>query len=139
MLGQVLTGLAIGLAITWVVFAVVLVALRPRGLPLRALARVVPQSVRLVAALYRDPNVPRSFRWRLRVAFLYNIQPINLIPDFVPVIGFADNAIVLCWALRSTVRVAGTSAVEQHWSGSREGLVVLYRAMRLQRAGPGVT
>jgi len=96
----------------------------------------VPQSVRLVAALYRDPNVPRSFRWRLRVAFLYNIQPINLIPDFIPVIGFADNVIVLVWALRSSVRVAGPEVIERNWLGSADGLSVVYRAVGLRREGP---
>jgi len=61
---------------------------------------------------------------------LYNLQPINLIPDFIPVLGLADNAIVLIWALRSTIRIAGRTAVE-HWPGSPGGLAVLYRAIRL--------
>ena len=130
--GRVLVGLAVGLVIAWAVLVVALLALRPPGQSLRDLARIVPQTLRLVAALYRDPTLPRSVRWRLRVALIYNVQPINLIPDFIPVIGFADNAIVLIWALRSTVRVAGTDAVEGHWTGTPEGLGVIYRAMRIQ-------
>ena len=70
-------------------------------------------------------------QWRLRIAIIHNLQPINLIPDFIPVIGFADNAIVLIWALRSAIRVAGTDAVARHWPGSPEGLGVVYRAARL--------
>ena len=132
MWGRVLVGLAVGLVIAWAVLVVALLALRPPGQSLRDLARIVPQTLRLVAALYRDPTLPRSVRWRLRVALIYNVQPINLIPDFIPVIGFADNAIVLIWALRSTVRVAGTDAVEGHWTGTPEGLGVIYRAMRIQ-------
>ena len=132
MWGRVLVGLAVGLVLAWAVLVVALLALRPPGQSLRDLARIVPQTLRLVAALYRDPQVPRSVRWRLRVALIYNVQPINLIPDFIPVIGFADNAIVLIWALRSTVRVAGTDAVEGHWTGTPEGLGVIYRAMRIQ-------
>jgi len=62
---------------------------------------------------------------------LYNLQPINLIPDFIPVLGLADNAIVLIWALRSTIRIAGRAAVDEHWPGSPGGLAVLYRAIRL--------
>jgi uncharacterized membrane protein YkvA (DUF1232 family) len=130
--GRVLVGLAVGLVIAWAVLVVALLALRPPGQSLRDLARIVPQTLRLVAALYRDPQVPRSVRWRLRVALIYNVQPINLIPDFIPVIGFADNAIVLIWALRSTVRLAGTDAVEGHWTGTPEGLGVIYRAMRIE-------
>jgi uncharacterized membrane protein YkvA (DUF1232 family) len=132
MWGRVLVGLAVGLVLAWAVLVVALLALRPPGQSLRDLARIVPQTLRLVAALYRDPTLPRSVRWRLRVALIYNVQPINLIPDFIPVIGFADNAIVLIWALRSTVRVAGTDAVEGHWTGTPEGLGVIYRAMRIQ-------
>ena len=132
MWGRVLVGLAGGLVLAWAVLVVALLALRPPGQSLRDLARIVPQTLRLVAALYRDPTLPRSVRWRLRVALIYNVQPINLIPDFIPVIGFADNAIVLIWALRSTVRLAGTDAVEGHWTGTPEGLGVIYRAMRIQ-------
>ena len=137
MITQVLIGCAVGLVVAWVALALVLLALRPRGQSLRDLAAVFPNSLRLAVALYRDPNLPRSVRWRLRVAIIYNLQPINLIPDFIPVIGFADNAIVLIWALRSTIRVAGTDAVARHWTGSPEGLAVVYRATRL--AGPSTS
>jgi uncharacterized membrane protein YkvA (DUF1232 family) len=132
MWANALIGLGAALLVAWIALAVALMALRPRGQSLRDLARVVPQTLRLVAALYRDPTLPRSLRWRLRVALIYNVQPINLIPDFIPVIGFADYAIVLIWALRSTVRVAGTDAVEGHWTGTPEGLGVIYGAMRIQ-------
>jgi hypothetical protein len=56
--------------------------------------------------------------------------------DCIPVIGFADNAVVLVWALRSTIRVAGTDAVEQHWTGTPEALNLIYRAARLQPSPP---
>jgi uncharacterized membrane protein YkvA (DUF1232 family) len=123
--------------VAWVLFAAVLLALRRPGQSLRDLARVFPAALRLVSALYRDPTLPKSVRWRLRVALIYNVQPINLIPDFIPVIGFADNVIVIVWALRSTVRAAGPDAVERNWQGDAEGLAVIYRAARLQRDEPG--
>jgi uncharacterized membrane protein YkvA (DUF1232 family) len=120
--------------VVWVVLVVVVLASRPPGQSIRDVARVFPDTVRLMGALYRDPALPRSLRWRLRLAVLYNAQPINLIPDFIPVIGFADNVAVIAWALRSTVRAAGTEAVERHWPGSPAGLSVLYRAVRLRPA-----
>ena len=98
------------------------------------LLRVLPASLRLAGALYRDSTLPRSVRWRLRIAVIYNIQPVNLIPDVVPVIGFADNIAVLVWALRSAVRIAGGDSVGRHWKGSPESLAVLYRILRL--SGP---
>jgi len=131
MVGQIVIACVVGLLIVWVTLAILLVVLRPPGQSLTDLARVFPNTLRLTVALYRDPSLPRSIRWRLRVAVIYNLQPINLIPDFIPVIGLADNAIVLIWALRSTVRIAGVAVVEQHWPGSPEGLAVLYRAVRL--------
>jgi uncharacterized membrane protein YkvA (DUF1232 family) len=67
---------------------------------------------------------------------IYNVQPINLIPDFIPVIGFADNVVVIIWALRGTVRRAGVAAVERHWQGSEFGLTIVYRAVRLQPPQP---
>jgi uncharacterized membrane protein YkvA (DUF1232 family) len=131
MISQLLIGLGTGFVLAWVVLIVALVALRPPGQSLRDLASVFPATLRLVTALYRDPDLPRPVRWRLRIALIYNVQPINLVPDFIPVIGFADNAIILLWALRGTVRTAGVDAVDRHWTGSPQGLSVVYRAARL--------
>jgi uncharacterized membrane protein YkvA (DUF1232 family) len=130
-LGLIVSGLGAAIFATWLALVVVIVALRPPGQSLGDLARVFPDALRLVMALYRDRQLPGSVRWRLRVALVYNLQPINLIPDFIPVIGFADNAIVLIWSLRGTVRAAGADAVGRHWRGSPEGLVLVYRAAGL--------
>jgi uncharacterized membrane protein YkvA (DUF1232 family) len=115
----------------WVVLAAVVFAVRKPGQSVGDLLRVFPGSLRLAVALYRDSTLPRSVRWRLGIAVIYNIQPVNLIPDVVPVIGFADNIAVLAWALRSAVRIAGRDSVGQHWTGSPESLAVLYRILRL--------
>jgi hypothetical protein len=66
----------------------------PRGLSAGELLRVYPDLVRLLARLSKDRRVGRAVRWRLLVALVYNAQPINLIPDFIPVIGLADNIAV---------------------------------------------
>jgi uncharacterized membrane protein YkvA (DUF1232 family) len=129
---RILIGFGLSLVIAWIVLAIGLLALRPRGQSIRDLSKVFPRAIRLLRALYRDPELPHSLRWRLRVALIYNLQPFNLIPDFIPVIGFADNAIVIIWALRSTVRAAGADAVDRNWSGSASGLTVVYRAAGLQ-------
>ena len=111
--------------------AVFVFALRSSGRTVAEALRVVPDALRLTFALYRDRTLPRAVRRRLRIALIYNIQPINLIPDFVPVIGFADNVAVLSWAIRGTLRAAGEDAVSRHWRGRPESLAVLYRALRL--------
>jgi uncharacterized membrane protein YkvA (DUF1232 family) len=134
---QVLIGLALSLLVAWVLLAIGFLALRPSGQSIRDFAKVFPDAIRLLHALYRDPSLPSSVRWRLRIALLYNVQPINLIPDFIPVIGFADNVVVIIWALRGTVRGAGVAAVERHWQGSPQGLTIVYRAARLKAPEPG--
>jgi uncharacterized membrane protein YkvA (DUF1232 family) len=137
MLAQILIGFGTALAAGWVTLGVLLLAVRSPGQSVAEMARVFPAALRLAAALYRDRALPKSVRWRLGIALIYNIQPINLIPDFIPVIGFADNVVVLAWALRSTVRIAGPDAVKRHWKGSPASLAALYRVLRLPSAPSG--
>ena len=80
--------------------------------------------------------MPFGVRWRIALALLYNAQPFNLIPDFIPVIGFADNVVVTTWALRGAVRRAGPDSVARHWRGSRTELELLYRVGRLGAPPP---
>ena len=130
-----MTTLAIGLATSLVAaVAALLVAAavaRPRGLSPGELIRVYPDLVRLLASLSRDRRVGRAVRWRLLVALVYNAQPFNLIPDFVPVIGFADNVVVTAWAVRSAIRTSGPAVVLSHWDGSRAGFALVCRLCRL--------
>jgi uncharacterized membrane protein YkvA (DUF1232 family) len=89
--------------------------------------RIVPDVIRLLRRLAVDPTLPRGVRLRLALLVGYLICPIDLIPDFVPAIGYADDAIVVVWALRSVTRAAGIEAIERHWPGTPEGLSVLRR------------
>jgi uncharacterized membrane protein YkvA (DUF1232 family) len=128
--------LAIGLAMSLVAaVAALLIAAavaRPRGLSTCEVLRVYPGLVRLLASLSRDQRVGRAVRWRLLVALVYHAQPLNLIPDFIPVIGFADNVVVTAWAVRSAIRKAGPAVVLSNWSGSRAGFALVCRLCRLR-------
>ena len=97
--------------------------------------RLGPDVVRLVARLSRDPELPRGVRWRLWLLLGYLLLPIDLVPDFLPVIGYADDAIVVAVVLRSVVRAAGPEALTRHWPGSTDGLVVVRRLAGLDPAG----
>jgi len=91
-------------------------------------ARVAPDVVRLLRRLASDPAVPR---WRLVLLLAYLALPFDLIPDFIPVLGYADDVIVVAWALRSVVRKAGPEALERNWPGTPDGLAVVRRVARL--------
>ena len=94
---------------------------------LRHALRLLPDVLRLVRRLAGDPTLPRSVRWRLALLLGYLALPFDLVPDFIPVAGYADDVLLVAWVLRSVVRAAGPEALDRHWPGTAEGLVVVRR------------
>jgi uncharacterized membrane protein YkvA (DUF1232 family) len=72
---------------------------------------------------------------RLVLLLVYLVLPIDLIPDFIPVVGYADDAVVVALALRSVVRAAGAGAIERHWPGTPQGLDAIMRLAGVQPHG----
>jgi uncharacterized membrane protein YkvA (DUF1232 family) len=128
----VLVGLA---ALYGALIAALCVAGRRRQLV--ALARLIPDSVGLVRGLVGDPRVPRLWRWALAGLFVYLVFPIDLVPDFIPVAGHVDDAVVVVLVMRGVLRAAGPVVVAEHWAGSQSVLEILIRvaAPRSPRAG----
>jgi len=87
--------------------------------------RLIPDVMRLLRRLAADPTVPRSVRIWLIVLLVYLLSPIDLIPDFIPVLGYADDAIIVVIVLRFITRHAGADALERHWPGTPQGLEAL--------------
>lgn len=132
MLETIAVGVLAGLAVAWVAFALLVwVASRRRRLQISVVARILPDTVRLLGSLVRDRSSPRAIRWRLAFAAVYCGQPFNLIPDFIPVIGYLDNMVVAAWAMRSVIRLAGLDAVREHWRGSPESLELVCQVLRV--------
>jgi uncharacterized membrane protein YkvA (DUF1232 family) len=102
---------------------------RRQGTPVgyKEVLRLVPDVVRLVRRLASDPTLPRGVRLRLALLLVYLVFPLDLVPDFIPVIGYADDAIVVALILRSVTRAAGTEALDRHWPGTPEGLGAVKR------------
>lgn len=98
---------------------------------LRDVVRLLPDVVGLVRRLAADPTLPRGVRWRLLALLGYLLLPLDLVPDVVPVVGYADDAIVLALVLRSVVRAAGPDALDRHWQGSPRGLALVRRLVDL--------
>jgi uncharacterized membrane protein YkvA (DUF1232 family) len=114
-----------GLVLVWLaLIAVLWVQQRRTGSAVdwRAMMRLVPDVIRLVKRLATDPTVPRGTRWWLLALLGYLLLPFDLVPDFIPVLGFADDAVIVAIVLRFAIRHAGMDAIERHWPGSPEGL-----------------
>jgi uncharacterized membrane protein YkvA (DUF1232 family) len=125
----------VAFVVSWALFSLALVVVARRyHIERSALIRVLPDTIRLLRELVSDRSLPRGVRRRLALAVVYCVQPFNVIPDFVPVIGFADNVAVACLALRSVIRLAGPEPLLRHWKGSPETLVLLCRTLRVPLA-----
>jgi uncharacterized membrane protein YkvA (DUF1232 family) len=126
-----LVGVLAGLLLLWVLLVAVLWASKPDEVRLRELLRLLPDVLRLVRRLAADGSLPRGVRVRLWLLLAYLALPIDLVPDFIPVLGYADDAIAVALVLRSVVRRAGTEAVTRQWPGTPDGLAALRRLARL--------
>ena len=93
----------------------------------RALAGFVPDCAVLFKRLLADPRVPRGRKAALALAGLYLASPIDLIPDFIPVAGQLDDALVVLLVLRGVIRGAGEGVVRERWPGPPQSLALLLR------------
>ena len=124
----VLAVLAVLVALWLVLIAALVVS--GRGPLARELAALVPNLARLFAGLLGDPRVPRRAKIVLGLAAGYLAMPIDLIPDFIPIAGALDDAIVAALALRYVTRVAPAEVLADHWHGDPATLARLLRAAR---------
>ena len=134
---RALVAVAVGLIVVWLLLLALLWRAQRHTADkttIRDVARLVPDVVRLLRRLTADRTVARSVRIRLGLLLAYLISPIDLIPDFIPVLGYADDAIIVAIALRSVTRRAGPESLERHWPGSPEGLASLLTLVGLGQA-----
>lgn len=127
MVWDVLVGLGVAVAVSWLALLAGLLIVRPKGALLSEAIRILPDLLRLLRRLAGDNSLPRGVRVRLGLLMAYLATPIDLIPDFIPVLGYADDAIIVAAVLRSVVRRAGIHAVRRHWPGTEDGFAALCR------------
>ncbi|MGW5237543.1 YkvA family protein [Monashia sp. NPDC004114] len=128
---EMLAGIAIGLLLVWGLLIAMIWRLKPDELTLKGALRLLPDLLRMLKGIATDATVPRGVRVRLWLLLAYLAVPIDLIPDFIPIIGYADDAVIIVAALRSVVRHAGTEVVTRHWPGSPEGLAAVFKLANL--------
>jgi uncharacterized membrane protein YkvA (DUF1232 family) len=127
---QPLIAIGGGLLLLWLALLTILWISQRRGpdpTSLRDALRLLPDVVQLLRRLAADPDLPRGIRIRLGLLLGYLLMPIDLVPDFIPVLGHADDAVIAALALRAVVRRAGPDAVARHWPGTPDGLAAVYR------------
>src|SRR2546430_2628882 len=110
----------------WIVVVVILVVVG-RILLARELALLLPNLIRLFGGLLRDGGVPLRAKVVLAVATLWLASPIDLIPEFIPIVGSLDDAVVAAVALRFVLRTTDGAVVREHWRGDPATLERLLR------------
>ena len=126
--------LIIALAIAAGVWVLAIIGLFIAGRRTHAkeLAMILPNLLVLLRGLIRDPRVGRFDKFLLVVAVAWVASPIDLIPEFIPVLGPLDDVVVVALILRRLVKRAGPEVVTEHWRGDP---VVMEKILRLVRAG----
>jgi uncharacterized membrane protein YkvA (DUF1232 family) len=97
--------------------AVLWLILAGRKVAAKELALLIPNLVLLFKDLLRDPGVPRGPKVALAIGIVWLVSPIDLLPEFLPVIGPLDDAVVAALVLRYLVKRAGPEVVRKHWRG----------------------
>jgi uncharacterized membrane protein YkvA (DUF1232 family) len=126
-------GIAIAIAI-WLV-AVTLLILLGRRAQARELATLIPNLLVLFRGLLRDPRVPRSAKLWLGLAVVWIASPIDLIPEFIPIAGPLDDAIVAALVLRHVLRRTARSVLLEHWRGDPATLEAIVGGIRAHQSG----
>jgi uncharacterized membrane protein YkvA (DUF1232 family) len=117
--------IALGLIGAWALLVVVLWVFRPRDVRAGELVRVVPDVLRLVRNLLADRTVSIGVRIALVVLLAWLVSPVDLVPEFIPVLGPLDDVIVTVIVLRYARRQLGEDDLRRRWRGTPEGFGLL--------------
>jgi uncharacterized membrane protein YkvA (DUF1232 family) len=110
----------------YLAFVLALLALGRREAA-RAVAAFIPDCIVLIRRLVGDGRVPRRYKLLLGALIAYLALPFDLVPDFIPVAGEVDDALIVALVLRRVLRGSGPALLEEHWPGPRASLAVILR------------
>lgn len=119
----IIMGAVLGL---YLLFILVLVVLGKRS-QARAIAGFIPDCILLFKRLLQDPRMPRRYKLELGLLIGYLALPIDLIPDFIPVAGQLDDAIIVAVVLRRVIKGVGVEVIKEHWAGPLSSLNVILK------------
>ncbi|SBS77278.1 conserved hypothetical protein [uncultured Mycobacterium sp.] len=126
--------IAAALILVWLALAVTLWLVKPDAVGIADMLRLLPDVLRLLKRLASDPQLPRRIRVVVGGMLIFLASPIDLIPDFIPVLGYADDVIITALVLRWVTRTAGPHALAAHWPGTPDGLAALRRLCGLSES-----
>jgi uncharacterized membrane protein YkvA (DUF1232 family) len=122
---ELVVAIVAGLVAAWALFILVLWLVRPRDVGLGELVRLVPDVLRLVRDLLADGTTPLPVRLALAGLLAWLISPIDLIPEFIPVLGPLDDVVVAVLVLRYVRRRLGADELRRRWRGTPDGFALL--------------
>ena len=124
---RVVAGIVVGLLVLWAALLALFFVLRPRDVPVRELVAVVPDLLRLLRDLLRDGSTPLDVRIVIVLLGAWIISPLDLIPEFIPVLGPLDDVVVAVVVLRYLRRRLGIDALRGRWRGTPAGFALVSR------------
>lgn len=122
-------GIIVALIAVWVLLLVLFWALRPRGVPARELLGLIPDVLRLLRSVIGDRSTPLDVRLVLVGLLAWIVSPIDLIPEFIPVLGPLDDVVVAVVAMRYVRRRVGVADLRRRWVGTDDGFAMLVRVI----------
>ena len=121
--------IAVGLIALWALLLVLFWAFRPKGVPVRELLGLIPDVLRLLRSVVGDRSAPLDVRLVLVGLMAWILSPIDLIPEFIPVLGPIDDVVVAVVAMRYVRRRVGVEDLRRRWTGSDDGFALLLRVI----------
>ena len=126
---EVIVTIAVGLVALWALFLVLFWALRPKGVSVRELLGLIPDVLRLLRSVIGDRSAPPDVRLVLVGLLAWILSPIDLIPEFIPVLGPIDDVVVAVVAMRYVRRRVGIDDLRRRWTGTDDGFALLVRVI----------
>ncbi len=122
-------GVVLAVVALWAAVLVLLWALRPKGVPVREILGVIPDVLRLIRSIIWDRSAPLDVRVVLVGLLAWILSPIDLIPEFIPVLGPLDDVVVAVVAMRYVRRRIGVEDLRRRWSGTEAGFALVLRVI----------
>ena len=126
---ELIIGIVVGVVVLWIALLVLFWFFRPKDVSVRELVALTPDVLRLLRALIGDRTVPLDARVVLVGLIAWILSPIDLIPEFIPVLGPLDDVVVAVVAMRYVRRRVGIDGMRQRWPGSEDGFALLTRVI----------